>query len=170
MGADGEVTEWCETPPQAVTPTAGAIVPSPGATPLSTVETEADCVVPADSYTWSYLDSEQTSGTGGLACSARFVFTNSGSDPLNLIVYSAWDNNQMQFSGWKTYLVKPGATWEEQVSRTIYKDGDVTFSVVNRLLAIRDRPACRKLLSGDNEALWEQKALTIDEFTCPLQN
>ncbi len=173
--AEGEVTEWCELSSEGATQTASvtSVSPtdlSPSATPPPAAEAEAEvgCAVPTDSYTWSYLEVEQDSGTGGVACSARFVFKNSNAEPLNLVVYSAWDNGAMKFNGWKTYLVKPGATWEEQVSRTIYKDGDVTFSAVSRLMVIRDTQACRKLLAGGNEPIWEAQALTVDEFACPL--
>jgi len=152
---------WCDhgsTIPESISPIATNTPPIPES---------FECVAPANSYTWQYEDLHQQSGTGGTACNARLVFTSFSDKPLGLIVYTAWDNVSMQYEGWKTYHIEPGATWEERVSHVNYTDGTVTYSRVERLLVIMDVPACAHLFSDDNEPMWTVEALTIEMIPCP---
>ncbi len=172
--SNGEVEEWCELPPTRRIGTGDAndatSVPSQeGTTPPSAAEASAEgkCVTPRDAYAWSYEDFRQSSGTGGVACNARFIFRNTSNEPLYLIVYTAWDNNAMQDKGWETYHLQPGGEWEERVNRTNYTDGVVTYSKVDRILVIRDAPECAGILSDESQSTWEAQASYIDEFTCP---
>jgi hypothetical protein len=127
----------------------------------------SECLASGGAYTWTYEDFRQDSGTGGVTCNARFVFKNLGNKPLSLIVYAAWDNNAMQFMGWKTYLLKPGGVWEEKVSRTNYTDGTVTYSKVERILVVNVSPECAYVTSNENQSIWDLHSQSIDEITCP---
>lgn len=174
VGANGEVEEWCELQPTQQTANSDTNIATPvpsqeGITPTASPEAivEGECVVSKDTYVWSYQNIRQSSGTGGVTCNAQFVFNNTSNEAVYLIVYTAWDNNAMQNSGWKTYQVQPGGKWEEQVSQTNYTDGVVTYSKVERILVIRDAPECIGLLSDESQSTWEAQALEIDEFTCP---
>jgi len=101
-----------------------------------------------------------------VTCNAEFLFRNTGSDTVNLIVHTAWDNNAMQSSKWATYQVQPGNEWAGHVDRTNYTSGVVTYSKVDRILVIRDMPECISMLVDASQPKWEVQALYIDEFTC----
>ena len=138
--------------------------PTPASTP--TAGSSAECIAPASAYAWSYEDIRSSSGTGGLTCNARFVFTNTGSESLSLVVYRAFDNGKLKNHSWGTYQVKPGEMYEERVSRTNYKDGTITFSGVDSLLVIRDVPACAGILGDGSQAYWEAESTIIEDFPC----
>lgn len=150
--------EWCElATPGTQTPTTPVPLATPGAD---------DCRVPASTYTLAYTGFEQTSGSGGVSCSADFVFTNLSAAPVNLILYTSWDNDAMQFAGWRTYLVPAGQPHTEQVSRTDYTDGTATYARVERLLVIRAAPECADYLLDSNQDYWEAQAGAITFFGC----
>jgi hypothetical protein len=129
--------------------------------------TRGDCVAAADTYAWSYENFKTSSGTGGVACNAQFTIRSTGAEPLYVLVFSAWDNNAMQDRRWETLQLQPGDQKEVHVSRTIYTDGVVTYSQVERVLAIRDAPECAGLLSTESQPTWEAQALNIDPLACP---
>jgi hypothetical protein len=118
-------------------------------------------------YEWSYEDFRSTSGTGGVACNARFLVRNTGNEPLYLIVYTSRDNNAMRSNEWATYQLAPGDNWEGKVNRAIYNDGVVTFTRVDKIIAIRDTPECAATLADDGQAAWEAYAQEIFEIACP---
>jgi hypothetical protein len=124
-------------------------------------------VAPQDAYAWSYENFKTSSGTGGVTCNATFTIRSTGSEPLYVLMFTAWDNNAMQDRRWKTFQLQPGAEQEENVNRTIYTDGVVTYSAVEKLLVIRDAPECAGLLSTDSQPAWEAQALSIDPLPCP---
>lgn len=154
VDANHEVQEWCEMPT--------------GPTATATTFTILDCYVPLNGYNWSLEDHKSSSGTGGLACNARFLFTNTSSQPELLIVYTSWDNNAMKSSGWESHPVPAGGTWEKRVNRTLYKDGAYTFDRIEKLLVILDTPECTAQIPSQNlSEEWEAKAEILDEIPCP---
>jgi hypothetical protein len=145
MAEDGEVYWKCEEP----------VAPP-----------EKTCYASPTEYTWSYEDFNSSSGTGGVACHARFLFKNISNEHMYLILHTSWDNNAMSDSGWHSYSVMLDSEWEMPVSRTIYTDGVITYDRVDRLLVIRDTPECMDL-ALNQEATWEEKAIFIDYIPCP---
>jgi hypothetical protein len=142
-----------------------------GETPVPTTTQDdtgrGECIAPSNSFTWSYEGLQSSSGTGGVTCSARFVFTNTGSEPLLLVLYMAFDNNKLKNERWGTYSLQPGESQEERVSRTNYTDGVVTFSRVDSILVVRDIPECSGLLTDDSQAVWKAQSIPIEEISCP---
>ena len=142
---------------------------SPWDTPSPTDAPAAEpgiCYSESSAYEWTYQDTRQNSGTGGLACDARLVFRNNSSELLNLIVFTDWDNNAMHESGWKVFMVESGDSWDYKVSLTQYTDGSVTFSKVTKFQVIRDLPECRLFLTEGNETFWDLQAVSVDELVC----
>jgi len=126
----------------------------------------AGCTIPSDRYTWSYEDFELASGNGGTTCNARFVFQNETDEAGYLIVFTTWDNDAMESAKWSTFRVETGDDWEYRVSLVLYKNGDVTFSQVEKILFIRSNTECANLLSNKNEAIWADRAVPIDPLPC----
>lgn len=124
------------------------------------------CYSESSAYEWIYEDFRQNSGTGGVSCDARFIFTNNSNEVLNLIVFTDWDNNAMHESGWKVFMVKPGGSWEYKVSLTRYTDGSVTFSKVAKFLVLPNLPECGKFLAEGNESFWDLQAVSVDDLVC----
>jgi hypothetical protein len=140
-----------------------------GPTPDKTNPSEVAsfCVLPEERYSWTYDQCESESGSGGVACNADFVFHNEHVDPVYLIVHTAWDNNAMKSDKWASYLVQPGEEWISHVSRSVYKNGDVTYQTVDRLLVVRDLNDCRFLLAEEEgRPIWEANAVMIEELAC----
>lgn len=166
---------WCEHP-TSVTQTAQAASPVPAtvAAPTDTIEPPtatppaetAACVFPSASVVWAYVDFERSSGTGGVACNATFVFDNLSAEPIYLVVRQASDNGAMQDDRWRTVSLGPGVDWETQVNRTDYANGDVTYSQVISLLVVRDAPECAPLLRADDAAAWEAAAAGVEALSC----
>jgi hypothetical protein len=173
---NGEIEDWCEraTPEPARTSTPikvdeATAVPTPQKptpAPTPTTGNSAECIAPANTYSWAYEDIRSSSGKSGITCNARFVFTNTGSESLSLVEYRAFDNGTLKNHSWGTYQLKPGETHEEQVNRANYKDGTSTFSRIDSLLVIRDVPACAGILGDDSQAYWETQSTTIEDFPC----
>lgn len=130
-----ELREWCE--PKSTPPT----VPVED----NVFDIFRSCIVPEDSYSWSYEDYNSSSGTGGVTCRARFLFKNTSDKPVRLYLYTSWDNNTMNFTGWDQYSVQPESEWEKPVNHTIYSTagGGVTFDRVNRMVVLWDSEECR---------------------------
>jgi len=177
--SDGEVEEWCESTPTQASATQAVTTqeiktekPTPtkksndNSQPPVVDGMEVLCMPPEDDYSWSYEDFKTSSGTGGTTCNARFVFKSLSNEPLVLIVHTAMDNNEVQESGWNTYNLPAKGEWEEKVNQTNYKDGVVTYFKVDRLLVTRDAAECMFIIFNDNQAIWDQKAYYVDEFTC----
>lgn len=159
-----EVVEWCES----------KSVPTPIPTYKAVIDTNRDCIVPVESYSWSYEDYKSISGSSGVSCQARFLFKNNSDKPVSLYLYSSWDNNAMNFTGWDRYSVQPEGEWEKPVNHTIYtsKGGGVTFSRVNRMVVLWDAAECR-VGPGDNGKVPEDQDKWIDgtpilnDIPCP---
>ena len=66
-----DIGERCRLLPTPRTATQPAITPT-----SAKVVTVGECLAPKDAYTWSYEDFRKSSGSGGEACNARFVFKN----------------------------------------------------------------------------------------------
>ena len=126
-----------------------------------------NCVVPQHGYAWSYEDFRSSSGTGGVTCNAAFTIRNTGREPLYVLMFTAWDNNAIQDRRWQKFQLQPGGQREEDVSRTIYADGVVTYSRVESILVVRDTPECAGLLSTENQPAWESQAVQINPLACP---
>ncbi|MBA4420013.1 MAG: hypothetical protein C0391_02585 [Anaerolinea sp.] len=151
----GELEEWCE---RNVAPTATIAEP----------DTTAECLAARTVYHWSYEDFNSSKGTGGVACNARMVFSNRGSETLLLVLYESWDNNAMKSEGWKKYSLPPGGIHEKRVNRTIYTDGVMTFDRVDKMLVLRDLPGCvPDIPSLSLASEWADAAEYIDEMPCP---
>jgi len=115
-------------------------------------QTPTECVAAKTAYHWSYEDNIISRGTGGVTCNSRMLITNTGSEPLLLMLYESFDNNAMKFEGWKSYSLPPGSIHEKRVSHTIYTDGVITFDRVDKMLVIRDLPACVKEIPSISQA------------------
>lgn len=154
VDSNGRLEEWCDVN---ITPT-----------PINSApETTSECIAPKTTYQWSYEDLKSSSGTGGIACNARLVFVNAGSDPVRLMLYESWDNNAMSSSGWENYSIPPGGIHEKRVSRTIYTDGVITFDRVEKMLVIRDLPGCVEEIPSISQASeWADAAEEIDDISC----
>ena len=127
---------------------------------------EVNCAPGYDAFEWSYEGFQQSSGTGGVACNASFVFRNTSDRPFYLLMFTEFDNNAMQLSRWEKHLMQPGDEWVERVNRTNYTDGTITFSRVSRYTVIWDVPECAPLLSEGNEDTWDMRARNVEEITC----
>lgn len=160
VDSNGKLEEWCEMP------TKQQPITQP---PTDTQDNEAgDCFAAPNTYNWSYEDLLSSKGTGGVTCNARFLFKNKSAEPLNLIVYTAWDNNKLNDSGWDSHQVPAGGAWEKRVNRTVYFNGVVTFDRVERLLVIRVGPECAKIVPSMSQmAAWEAQAEILSEMPCP---
>jgi hypothetical protein len=169
--SDGQVAFWCtDSATLELNPSNNDNGPVPeetAALPAADAGQAGECLAPQGVYTWAYEDFRQDSGSGGVVCSARFVLKNLSNDPLSLKIYTAWDNQAMQFTGWKSYSLQPGTTWEQNVSRTNYTDGAVTFLKVEHILVSYDTPACAALFSEENQSSWETQSIPIEEIACP---
>jgi hypothetical protein len=151
-----EVYFSCEAPPPPV--------PTPDRSDIS------GCMVYEPAWSWEHENFRSSSGTGGVTCNAKFIFKNNSTEPVILVLKTAWDNNAMKAEGWYTYSVQPVSSWETQVSRTFYTDGVTTFDHVLRLLVIEDSPACNRYVLSDDQAtqvMWEEKAIFVDLIPCP---
>ena len=135
--------------------------PQPSQQPLNA------CLISAGQSSWQYEDVRQDSGTGGTTCNARLVIKNRSDKTISLIAYTAWDNNAMQFNGWKKFLIQPGSQWEERVSLVNYIDGTITYSKVEKILLVENSAACAYLLPDGNESLWESQSQVIEPIPCP---
>jgi len=62
--------------------------------------------------------------------------------------------------------VEAGDDWEYRVSQVLYKNGDVTYSLVDKILFIHSNAECATLLSNENEAIWADQAVPIDPLPC----
>ncbi len=156
VNANGEVGEWCDnssTPQRKETKDPDAAFPE-------------TCFLSPDFYTWSYINYEDTSGSGGVSCREDFVFKNTGAETVNLVVQTAWDNNAMKGDAWAIHLVRPGDKWTGQINRTDYADGGVTYNKIESILVIRDKPECAGLLKETSRPVWEARAAAIDELVC----
>ena len=139
----------------------------PVATPTSSnVVTGGDCIAPKDAYTWSYEDFRKSSGSGGVACNARFVFKNEVNESLYLIIHTAFNNNKLQGNKWETHPVRPGGEWELRVNRAIYKDGVITYTNLDRMLVVWDNSACKRLHTNQHQSTWEAMAAAVEDITC----
>lgn len=152
-GLGNKASGYCEHP---ATPTGADDLPS---TP--------SCILPASSFTWSYEELTDNSGSGGKACFAWFVFNNTSDQPIRLEAFTDLDNNAMRISKWNTVQLQPGEAWKERVSRTEYTDGVVIYVKVVRLLVIDDSNECAHLFGQENQSFWESNSQPIDELVCP---
>jgi hypothetical protein len=156
VNANGEVEEWCENSPP----------PQKKETKDPDAAFPETCFLPPEFYSWTYVNYQDTSGSGGTSCHEDFVFTNSGAETVNLIVHTAWDNNAMKGDRWATFRVRPGDEWTGRAGRTDYADGAVTYNKVESILVVRDRPECAGLLMETSRPVWEARAAEIDELVC----
>jgi hypothetical protein len=158
----GRVSTWQPAAPSLPTAT-------PKATTMVTpaaARTGVNCNVPRKAYDWSYQNRKQTSGTGGIACDAVFVFTNHFPETVRLIVKTDFDNNAMKWEKWSLFSIAPGGTWESKVSRSEYKSGVITHNGVLSVLVFRDAQECSTLFTEDRKTFWEIEALPVAPFYC----
>lgn len=135
--------------------------------PTATRDFSIGCVAAPEGYAWTYENFRQSSGAGGVACNCRLVFRNNWSEPVYLIAHTAYDNNKMSGQAWQRYRLEPGGQHDEQVNRTEYTDGVVTYSKVDKVLAIRDTPDCADYVADGADDFWEMQARPVDEMPCP---
>ena len=133
------------------------------------------CMVPSSGYEWSYEDFESVIGTGGNAkgmpsCAANFVLRNNMNENVQLIYYSVFDNDAMHSENWKCRRLEANGEWSDRVTHTEYVDGSVTYSEVQKILLLKNDPACFQYLDSSderNKILWETMSMLIDKLPCP---
>lgn len=166
----------CDLPAKPTIQTGEAVLVEPAPTlriitPITPRKTTlipaGDCLADIDSYNWIYENIRKSSGTGGVACNARFIVKNTGLEPFHLIVHTTWDNLAMESNQWANYSFQPGSAWEQDVHRANYSNGDTTFDIVDRIWVILDTPGCAAYLSDEMQYIWESQALYIEKFDCP---
>ena len=129
-----------------------------------------ECLAPresvATSYTWNREGAQRFSGSGGTGCRYEFTAVNVGEEPVVVLARSVMDNNSMHLETWERFALAPGGTGLTQVDRTLYTDGTVTYTMVDRMLVVRDVPECQSFLSEDNEAGWLAASTAVEDFSC----
>ena len=118
------------------------------------------------SYTWNREGAQRSSGSGGTGCRYEFTAVNVGEEPVVVLARSVMDNNSMHLETWERLALAPGETGVTQVNRTLYTDGTVTYTIVDRMLVVRDVPECQSFLSDDNEAGWLAASTPVEDFSC----
>jgi hypothetical protein len=133
------------------------------------------CIVPTNGYDWSYEDKDTRIGTGGNAkgmpsCVANFVLRSNLNEDVHLLYYSVFDNDAMHSENWESRRMDAFSEWSDRVSHTGYVDGSVTYSEIQKILLLRNDPACFHYLDTNderNEILWETMSTVIEKLPCP---
>lgn len=83
-----------------------------------------------------------------------------------MLARSVMDNNSMHLETWERFALPPGETGVTQVDRTLYTNGTITYTIVDRMLIVRDVPECRSFLSDDDKAAWLAVSSPVEDFSC----
>ena len=121
----------------------------------------SECLVPEDAYLWAYENVRQDGGSRAERCQANFVTKNIGDKPMWFSMYETHDNNAMKSERWSSVILKPGEQRTEDVNRTVYNNGVVTYGLTTRLFVTWDMPACQWIMLEENQPLWEGRAETV---------
>ena len=81
-----------------------------------------------------------------------------------------FDNDAMYSETWKGRQIEANGAWSERVTHTKYVDGSVTYTEVQKILLLKNDPACFQYLDNNderNKLLWETMSTLIDKLPCP---
>jgi hypothetical protein len=128
-------------------------------------EIKSICMVNIETINLEYLDIQRDEVEGNVACNARLVLGNIGSDQVTAIIATDWDNGSGQNRSWEFHELPPGGDWNLQVNET--RTSQTTYIRVTDLLLVKGISECDPLIQSGQESLGEELATPIEPFTCP---